>query len=176
MSVEIVRRDAGKEFPGRKLKKIAQKLLALVGQHEAELSLALVGNSEIQTLNAKYRKKDYPTDVLAFPVDDRLGTEERLLGDVVISVQKAKQQAKQGRRSLDEEMAALLIHGVLHLLGYDHERSSPDARIMRGLEKRIYRQLCDEGMLEYNSVQIQRTRRGRPRDEIIKCWKKPPNN
>ena len=157
MSVEIVRHDAGKGFPTRKLKKIAQKILELVGQHKAELSVALVGNSEMQTLNERYKKKDSSTDVLAFPVEDRLGTEERLLGDVVISVQKAKQQAKQARRSLDEEMMALLIHGVLHLLGYDHERSANEARTMRRLEKRIYRRLCDEGMLEYNKL---RTLRG----------------
>jgi probable rRNA maturation factor len=150
MPVEVVRRDAGREFPSRKLKKIAQKILELVGQNRAELSLALVENSEIQTLNAKYRKKDYPTDVLSFPVDEHSPAKERLLGDVVISIQKAREQAKQGRRSLDEEMMTLLIHGVLHLLGYDHERSAQEARIMTRLEKRIYRALCEQGILEYN--------------------------
>jgi probable rRNA maturation factor len=159
MPIEIVRRDAGKEFPSRKLKTIAQKILELVGQNRAELSLALVENSEIQTLNAKYRKKDYPTDVLSFPVEDPLPAKERLLGDVVISVQKAKEQAKQGRRSLDEEMMTLLIHGVLHLLGYDHERSAQEARIMTRLEKRIYRVLCDQGILEYNKNCAQRSLR-----------------
>jgi rRNA maturation RNase YbeY len=159
MPVEIVRRDASKEFPSRKLKTIAQKILELVGQNRAELSLALVENSEIQTLNAKYRKKDYPTDVLSFPVEDHLPAKERLLGDVVISVQKAKEQAKQGRRSLDEEMMILLIHGVLHLLGYDHERSAEEARIMTRLEKRLYRALCEQGVLEYNRRHTQRSLR-----------------
>lgn len=148
MPVEIVRRDAGKQFPSRKLKKIALKILDLVKQSQAELSLALVGNAEIRKLNAKYLKKDYPTDVLSFPVEDRWSMGARLLGDVIISVEKARQQAKERRRSLNEEMVTLLIHGVLHLLGYDHERSVKDARLMGALEKKIYRALCERGILK----------------------------
>jgi len=72
----------------------------------------------------------------------------RLLGDVIISVDKARQQARERRRTLDEEMATLLIHGVLHLLGYDHERSAKDARIMERLEKQVYRALCDQNILQ----------------------------
>jgi len=148
MPVEIVRRDAGKRFPSRKLKAIALKLLELVKQDKAELSLALVGNAEIQRLNAKFRKKNYPTDVLSFPAEDGLSGAVRLLGDVIISVDKARQQARERRRTLDEEMATLLIHGVLHLLGYDHERSAKDARIMERLEKQVYRALCDQNILQ----------------------------
>src|SRR5436309_14803513 len=122
MPVEIVRRDAGKKFPSRKLKAIALKLLELVKQDKAEMSLALVGNAEIQKLNAKLRQKNYPTDVLLFPAQDGMPGAVRLLGDVSISVDKARQQARERRRTLDDEMATLLIHGVLHRLGYDHER------------------------------------------------------
>jgi probable rRNA maturation factor len=139
MPVEIIRRDDGKEFPSRKLKKVAQKVLEIVEHGQAELSIALVGNTEIRTLNAKFRKKDYPTDVLSFPAGDELPTGVRLLGDVVISVEKAREQAKQRGRTLNEEMVTLLIHGIVHLLGYDHERSAKDARIMGRLEKKIYR-------------------------------------
>jgi probable rRNA maturation factor len=148
MPVEIVRRDAGKRFPSRKLKAIALKLLELVKQDKAELSLALVGNAEIQKLNAKFRQKNYPTDVLSFPAEDGLPGAVRLLGDVIISVDKARQQARERGRTLDEEMATLLIHGVLHLLGYDHERSAKDARIMERLEKQVYRALCDQNILQ----------------------------
>lgn len=148
MPVEIVRRNAGKRFPNRKLKAIALKLLELVKQDKAELSLALVGNAEIQRLNAKFRKKNYPTDVLSFPAEDGLPGAVRLLGDVIISVDKARQQARERRRTLDEEMATLLIHGVLHLLGYDHERSAKDARIMERLEKQVYRALCGQNILQ----------------------------
>jgi probable rRNA maturation factor len=148
MPVEIVRRDAGKQFPSRRLKRIATSVLELLKQHDAELSVALVGNTEIRKLNAQFRKKDYPTDVLSFPAQDGVPTVARLLGDVVISVDKAKQQAQERKRTLDEEMITLMIHGVLHLLGYDHERSAKDARIMTRLEKRIYRTLCEQGILQ----------------------------
>ena len=148
MPVEIIRKDDGKKFPGRKLKKIAQKVLEIVEQDQVELCLVLVGNAEIRKLNAKFRKKDYPTDVLSFPAGDQLPEGVPILGDVVISVEKAKAQSKERRRTLNEELVTLLIHGIVHLLGYDHERSSKDARIMERLEKKIYRTLCDRGLLK----------------------------
>lgn len=141
MSVEIIRRDEGKKLSSRKLKKVAQKVLEIVERNQVELCLVLVGNREIRELNAKFRKKDYPTDVLSFPAGDELPAGVELLGDVVISVEKAKEQAKERRRTLNEEMVTLLIHGIVHLLGYDHERSPKDARIMDRLEKKIYRAL-----------------------------------
>lgn len=148
MPVEIVRRRGGKAFSARKLKSVALKILQLVEQGESELSIGLIGNAEMRKLNAKFRKKDYPTDVLSFPAPEELPGVARLLGDVIISVDKARQQAKERRRSLDEEIVTLLIHGVLHLLGYDHERSAKDARVMTRLEKKIYRALCDQGGLQ----------------------------
>jgi probable rRNA maturation factor len=148
MRVEVVRRDGGKQFSSRRLKKIANGVLALLKQDDAELSVALVGNAEIRKLNSRFRKKDYSTDVLSFQAAEGIISDFRLLGDVVISVDKAKEQARERRRTLDEEMITLLIHGVLHLLGYDHERSAKDARIMTRLEKRIYRGLCERGILQ----------------------------
>jgi probable rRNA maturation factor len=148
MPVEIIRRDDGKKFPGRKLKKIAQKVLEIFEQDQAELCLVLVGNAEIRKLNAKFRKKDSPTDVLSFPAGDQLPEGAPILGDVVISVEAAKAQSKERRRTLNEELVTLLIHGIVHLLGYDHERSSKDARIMERIEKKIYRTLCDRGLLK----------------------------
>src|SRR4029077_5175397 len=138
MPVEIVRKDGGRAVSSRKLRKVALEVLELVEKGQAELSIALVGNAEIRKLNAKFRKKDYPTDVLSFPAGDELPTGVQLLGDVVISVERAKEQAKERRRTLNEEMVTLLIHGIVHLLGYDHERSPKDARIMDRLEKKIY--------------------------------------
>jgi len=141
MPVEIVRKDGGRAVSSRKLRKVALEVLELVEKSQAELTIALVGNAEIRKLNAKFRKKDYPTDVLSFPAGDELPTGVQLLGDVVISVERAKEQAKERRRTLNEEMVTLLIHGIVHLLGYDHERSPKDARIMDRLEKKIYRAL-----------------------------------
>jgi probable rRNA maturation factor len=148
MPVEIVRRGAGKQFPSRRLKKLALTVLELVERENVELSLALIGNAEMQKLNAKYRRMNHPTDVLSFPMEEKLLQETRLLGDVIISVEQAAEQARERRRTLDEEMTTLLIHGIVHLLGYDHERSAKDARIMRRLEKKILGQLCERGLLK----------------------------
>jgi rRNA maturation RNase YbeY len=148
MPVEIARRGAGKKFRSRQYKRIASAILELLKRDKVELSLALVGDAEMQRLNAKYRQMNYPTDVLSFAADENLPVKTRLLGDVIISVEKAAQQAKERRRTLDEEMITLLIHGIVHLLGYDHERSPKDARAMGRLEKKIHRQLCERGLIE----------------------------
>jgi probable rRNA maturation factor len=148
MPVEIVRRSAGAKLPRRRIKEIAGAILTLVGKAEAELSVALIGNAEMRRLNARYRDKDYPTDVLSFPIEGPVASEDSLLGDVIISVEKAAQQAKERRRTLEHEMVTLLIHGIVHLLGYDHERSTKDARAMERIEKRIYRALCERGLIE----------------------------
>ncbi|MGH7827383.1 MAG: rRNA maturation RNase YbeY [Candidatus Binatia bacterium] len=147
MTVEIVRRGAGRRYRDGDLKRIAAKLLAMLKQHRAELSIALVGDSEMRKLNAKYRKKNSTTDVLSFPSEEKLPTGSVLLGDVVVSVDQARRQAKEHNKTFKSEMATLLIHGVLHLLGYDHERSAKEARKMARLEKRIYRVLCEQRVL-----------------------------
>jgi probable rRNA maturation factor len=148
MPVEIVRRDAGKKLPTRRLKRIALEILKSVGRERAELSLAIVDNREMRKLNAKFRNKDYPTDVLSFPSDAVPSSGAQVLGDVVISAEKAKEQAQERGRTFDEETVTLLIHGILHLLGYDHERSAKEARRMARLEKKIYRVLCEQGVFE----------------------------
>jgi probable rRNA maturation factor len=148
MPVEIARRAGGRKVSVRRIKQITLAILKIIRQEHAELSLVLIGNAEMRELNAKYRKKDYATDVLSFPVEERFPLPVRLLGDVIISVDKALEQAKERRRSLDEEMVILLIHGIVHLMGYDHERSAKDARIMDRLEKKVRRRLCELGFLK----------------------------
>jgi probable rRNA maturation factor len=148
MPVEIAQRGTGKKLSTRKFKKIALTILELAAEKNAELSVALIGNVEMRKLNAKYRKKDYPTDVLSFPVEGIMPEETRLLGDVIISVDKAIEQAQARGHSSEQELITLLIHGVVHLLGYDHERSARDARAMGRLEKRIYRQLCERRLIK----------------------------
>jgi rRNA maturation RNase YbeY len=86
--------------------------------------------------------------VLSFPAGDRLPATVRLLGDVIISVEKAREQARERGRTLEAEMVTLLIHGILHLIGYDHERSTKDARTMALAERRILAKLCDSGILQ----------------------------
>ena len=120
---------------------LAQKILTICGDPGAELSLELVGNQRIRRLNRQYRQQDYPTDVLAFPLREADGPRTSLLGDVVISLPKAAQQAAQHGLSIEEELRKLLIHGILHLKGYDHEMGEMEALRMRRKEREILKKL-----------------------------------
>ena len=82
---------------------------------DAEVSLSLVTNEEIQQINKKFRKIDRPTDVLSFP-----SLEEEFLGDIIISIEKATEQANEYGHSLERELGFLVAHSMLHLMGYDH--------------------------------------------------------
>jgi rRNA maturation RNase YbeY len=92
-------------------------------------------------LNRRYRRRDRTTDVLAFPMREATGPPTHLLGDVVISLPTAARQAAALGRSVDQEVAMLLVHGVLHLLGYEHERGEREARHMRRKELAVLRSL-----------------------------------
>ena len=111
-----------------------------VDQRSAELSLALVGDAAMAELNQRHRGKRGPTDVLSFSLLEGAHSDFRgaLLGDVVIDVEQAARQARRARRALDDELAKLMIHGVLHLLGHDHEEDG-EARRMRAEERRLWR-------------------------------------
>ncbi|MFQ5541209.1 MAG: rRNA maturation RNase YbeY [Candidatus Binatia bacterium] len=148
MSVEIVTLGKGKRITARRVKEKAERILEILNQNRAELSLAIVGNREIQKLNSRYRNRDEPTDVLSFPSEGYLPTGEKLLGDVIISVEQAKKQAREGMKKLEEELETLLIHGILHLLGYEHEGSVKEARRMRRMEEGVLRRLCGPGDLQ----------------------------
>lgn len=116
-----------------------RRALRAVEQGRAELSLALVGDDAMAELNERHRGKRGPTDVLSFSLLAGAHAEFRgaLLGDVVIDVEQAARQARRARRTLDDELAKLMIHGVLHLLGHDHEEDA-EARRMRAEERRVW--------------------------------------
>jgi len=115
-----------------------------MGVAGAECGLLLVGDRTMARLNGRYRSIPTPTDVLSFPMREGPFGElsEDLLGDVVISVETADRQARAAGRSLRKELAALLIHGILHLLGYDHQTPS-EAKRMKRLERRLSLPLLD---------------------------------
>jgi rRNA maturation RNase YbeY len=119
------------------------QVLEKLGETQCELSLLLTGDQEIQALNRTYRDLDKATDVLSFPQDEDAVNEsgDTLLGDVVISVQTAARQAEEHHLSFNEELILLAIHGILHLLGYDHERSPQDARIMQDKTQAVFETL-----------------------------------
>lgn len=122
---------------GRALVATAKRLLAALGEDRVAFSLSLVGDDAIRSLNHRYRGKDRSTDVLSFPLD---GVQpeacERLLGDVVISVDTARRQAAAYDAPLQREVYRLLIHGLLHLKGYDHVRLA-QRRSMQREERRL---------------------------------------
>lgn len=108
-----------------------------------ELSIVLIGDDEMQALNARYRRIDRPTDVLAFAQREGAGGIRHLdlLGDVVISLDTASRQAGERGVELRDEIRVLLAHGILHLLGYDHERSPAEARRMFAKQRRLLKRL-----------------------------------
>ncbi len=113
----------------------------------AEISVSFVDNEEIKQINKDFREKDVPTDVLSFPLfekgeyapDPATGT--AMLGDIVISVEKAVEQADMYGHTLQREIAFLTVHSMLHLLGYDHEGGGLEEVHMREREEFILKQL-----------------------------------
>lgn len=107
-----------------------------------EVSITFVDKDEIHKLNREYRKVDRPTDVLSFPMNEEFLIEgvDSMLGDIVICMDIAKDQAKEYGHSLDREIMYLTCHSMLHLLGYDHI-DEDDKKIMRGKEKEVMKKL-----------------------------------
>lgn len=115
-------------------------MLGAIGHPRSELSIALVDDVEMARLNEAWRGRPGPTDVLSFSLVEGDCAEHRgeLLGDVVVGIETAAAQARARHRSLDEEVARLVVHGLLHLVGHDHEDEA-GARRMRAEERRVWR-------------------------------------
>ena len=124
------------------LRRRARRILAALDCARAELSISLVDDAAIAALNQRHRGRPRATDVLAFSLLEGAHAERRgaLLGDVVIGLETAARQARARRRTLDDEVARLLVHGALHLIGFDHVRPA-QARVMRAQERRVWRAL-----------------------------------
>ena len=142
-AVEVTTRGRRAPALAARLKRGGRRLLSALRLESAELSVLLVSDIEMRRLNRVYRGADRPTDVLAFAQHEGCGgAPAGLLGDVVISVDTAKRQAAERGLSIGRESERLLIHGVLHLIGYDHERSAAEARRMQRRERLLARRLA----------------------------------
>ncbi|WP_408954863.1 rRNA maturation RNase YbeY [Natroniella sp. ANB-PHB2] len=117
------------------IREVVKKVLVENCEQDKEVSIALVDNKNIKELNHRYRDKNEATDVLSFPQEDNL-----LLGDVIISLERAAQQAAEYNHSLHREVGFLVVHGMLHLLGYNHYQPN-DKEIMREKEETILAKL-----------------------------------
>jgi probable rRNA maturation factor len=117
-------------------------------ENDVEVSVTFVDDEGIRELNNKFRGMDKPTDVLSFPLFDFEGTDEppvdeieNMLGDIVVSLEKAQAQADEYGHSFEREVAFLCVHSTLHLLGYDHETSEEDELDMRSRQTAVMEML-----------------------------------
>lgn len=135
MSVQLsieVRAEADRKL-AKLLRRRAERMLTALRMSTAELSLVVCGDGSMRELNARYRGKDTPTDVLAFVQGETLAApvlEQRVLGDVVISADTARRQAREAGRPTEAEATMLLAHGLLHLLGMDHRDRTEERRMV----------------------------------------------
>ncbi len=126
---------------------VMEVLLEAIDRTAGEVVVVLVGDERIRELNRQWRGKDQPTDVLSFSLleGEAMAGGADLLGDIVVSVETLRRQAREGNWSDQEELARLLLHGLLHLLGYDHEREA-DEVVMKEQESRLARALLARGL------------------------------
>jgi len=121
---------------------IARKIFSRTGTDNVHVAVILTDNEHITTINSQFRGKDQPTDVISFAYrDDPFPLHEGIveeLGDVYISLDKTAEQAAEYDIEFKEELKRLTIHGILHLLGYDHEKSEEDEKKMSSLEQELF--------------------------------------
>ena len=145
MAIEVVNRQRRIRVDRRRVARLASDALAALDRGDESVTVAFVRDAAIRSLNHKFREHDRVTDVLSFPAfaeraDDSRTENDESLGDVVISTDTALRQAREAGHSFEREVSELLIHGVLHLCGYDHEIDSGE---MNRLELKLRRKLLD---------------------------------
>jgi len=141
MKIRIANRQKRTKIDSRRIRGNVIRLLRLIGCAEKEISISFVDDEAIRLLNRQYLRLDKPTNVLSFSLEEgECGkVNPGLLGDIVISVDTALRDAKQGGFTLEEEILFLIIHGLLHLTGYEHvETSRANALKMKKREKELF--------------------------------------
>jgi probable rRNA maturation factor len=133
--IEVVNRQRHFKVDTETWTTFATKALAAIGKGESSATIAFVSDKRIRELNRQFRGIDKATDVLSFPAD---GPDELNLGDIAISAETAAAQAKENGLSFDDEIAQLILHGLLHLSGYDHESDNGE---MNRFEIRLRKKL-----------------------------------
>lgn len=135
----VVETRLGRGITREEIEDRLSKMIRKLKLQDAELSVLLTGDDQIQELNRVYRKKNKPTDVLAFPQHDEDGEAPhggpRLLGDVIVSIPTARVQARVAKRAVIDEVTMLLAHGLLHLLGWDHDTDRKERAMTRETDR-----------------------------------------
>jgi len=139
MNISIKNNQRKQRLTTTSIRKRLSALLTSIGLHGVELSVLFIAEHAMRTLNRTWRGKDKTTDVLSFSMREGKfpHIQPEMLGDIVICVPVASQQASERGHSLAREIDRLLIHGLVHLLGYDHERGSQEARRMERKEQQL---------------------------------------
>lgn len=133
--VEVVNRQRRKKIVVESWRTLAEKMITAIGKQQADATIAFVSDTKIRDLNRRFRGVNRTTDVLSFPSDDE---STGSLGDIAISVDRAEEQAIENGLTFDDEVAQLILHGLLHLSGYDHETDHGE---MNRLELRLRRNM-----------------------------------
>ncbi len=138
--IEVLNRQRHHKINLKKWQEFAEQAMQAIAQKSTAATIVFVGDQTIKKLNHEFRGKNYPTDVLSFPAHAEPFENEnpQSLGDVVISLARAAEQASENRLSLDQEIRQLIVHGLLHLCGYDHETDDGE---MNRLELRLRKRL-----------------------------------
>ena len=131
--VEVVNRQRRLKLDTEAWSNFADKALDAIGKSESSATIAFVSDNRIRELNRQFRGIDKATDVLSFPAEEKVN-----LGDIAVSVETAAVQAKENGLTLEGEIAQLILHGLLHLCGYDHETDTGE---MNRLELKLRRRL-----------------------------------
>ena len=141
--VSVLNRQDRVPVDRRKIGAAARRILKTLGYEGYELNLVLADDREITRLNRQYFRRNRPTNVISFPMmdDSPVSLRSRILGDVVISAETAQRDAGEVGEKAEKEILFLMIHGILHLAGYDHEGSVAERRKMEAKEKEFFEAL-----------------------------------
>jgi probable rRNA maturation factor len=139
MDIQIQNQQKARALPLPFIRLFLEKCLDYLDRTDAELSVLFINDEKIRQLNQRYRGLDHPTDVLAFPMQEGEGPamNPNVLGDIVISAETASRQGEEIGWGLEMEIYKLLTHGLLHLIGYDHETNPAEASRMKDKEDEI---------------------------------------
>src|SRR6185436_2678250 len=138
--IEVINRQRQRKINAKQRREFGEEALRVIGEGRRNVTIVFVADAAIRKLNQQFRGKDYATDVLSFPTEAEVfeAEEKANLGEVVISVQRAAVQAKENGLSYANEIEQLILHGLLHLCGYDHETDQGE---MNRLELKLRRKL-----------------------------------
>lgn len=141
MTIQIDNQQRIIQLNRRQIRRDMQRIMKILDVCEKEVSLVFTDNNGIRDINRDYLQRDRPTNVISFAINEGQfsNVNPQLLGDVIISVERALSDADEGNIPFDDELAFLMIHGLLHLIGYDHEGGNErDALLMKEKEQELF--------------------------------------